>query len=179
MSEEIVNNEVQNPVTEQEQQITPTLENTEQTDQKGGSAQTEEHQKEETPKEAKIYTKIGTESKQKVEFFSDESRNAIAREAAEVFRNREAKVAEKQAIIDKFNSDIVKLEAEIKELNEILAEKSEISCSGERRRIVNCDVFEAGDEIIYVEKGQSPENESAIVARTQRLPEKQENTEEK
>ena len=63
MSEEIVeNNEVQNPVNEQEEteQVI-----TEQNEAKGGSTQTEEKQKEET-KPTVQYTKVGREIKQKV-----------------------------------------------------------------------------------------------------------------
>ena len=175
MSEEIVNNENSanneaqnvNPETQNEQQD----QNTEQTDK--GSAQAQE-----IPKI--VYTKTGLqEYKQRVTLYNNDARNALAREVTAIAMNKERKLAEKQALIDEFNKAIVKIENELKAMDAEAAEKSEIAVTGKKEEEVLCDIFQSENDVIYVEKGESPDNAAAIVARSQRLPEKQENTDEK
>lgn len=177
MSEEIIENnealnneEAQNPVTENEnteQQQTPN-------EEKGAN------QKEEEPQKV-TYKKIGREVKQKVTFYKDEARNALAREVAETARNKEAKIAAKKALCDKFNADLQKLEAEIKALDEDAKVKAEIACTGELREQILCDAYQTENEVIYVPEGENPEAKSTtIIARLQRIPEEtQFNEEEK
>ena len=178
MSEEIVNNENSanneaqnvNPETQNEQQDQQD-QNTEQTDK--GSAQAQE-----TPKT--VYIKTGLqEYKQRVTPYNNDARNALAREVTAIAMNKERKLAEKQALIDEFNKAIVKIENELKAMDAEAAEKSEIAVTGKKEEEVLCDVFQSENDVIYVEKGESPDNFAAIVARTQRLPEKQDQQEEK
>ena len=180
MSEEIENNEVQNPVNnEQDQQTemnpTPSQEQdqqtTEQNEAKGGTTQTEEKQKEEETKPtASKYTKIGREMKQKVTSYNTDARNALAREVAEIARNKDAKLAEKKALIENYNAAMVRIEAEIKALEKEASAKSEIACTGEKREQVLCDAYQTETEIVYVAEGGDPEKDE-VIARSQRVPE--------
>ena len=179
MSEEIENNEMQNPVNEQEQtEVNPTpsqeqeQQTSEQTETKGGSEQkTEEKQKEEEQKPtASKYTKIGREMKQKVTSYNTDARNALAREVAEIARNKDAKLAEKKALIENYNAAMVRIEAEIKALEAEASAKSEIACTGEKREQVLCDAYQTETEIVYVAEGGDPEKDE-VVARTVRTPE--------
>jgi len=176
MSEEIINEVVENPTTENEQQnnVNPetqtqeTQTNTDPTPEKGG-------QKEEEKKPS--YTKIGREIRQKVTFFKDDARNALAREVSESTQSRKAKITQKQELIEKFNKDLAAIEAEIKALEAEIINKSEIAVTGEKREDVLCDVYQTENEIIYIPEGSDFEK-GEVIARSQRTPEQQ-NQEEK
>ena len=171
MSEEIINNEqgtnneVQNPETNpipsQEQ------ENTEQIEIKNDSIPAEEKQNVEE-KSAVKYVKVGREMKQKVISYKDSARQALALEVANAARTKEIKLAQKKALIEKFNTDLQKLEDEIKALDAESAEKAEIAISGEKREIVLCDKYQTDTEFVFVESGEDPENEAAVIARSLR-----------
>ena len=175
MSEEIIENNgavenptagnetVNNPVTEtQEQQP---QQNTEPSGEKGAVQGKEEEKK-------PSYTKIGREIRQKVTFYKDDARNALAREVSESTQSRKAKIAQKQALIEKFNKDLATIEAEIKSLETEIVNKSEIAVTGEKREDILCDVYQTETEIIYIPEGGDFEK-SEVIARSQRTPEQQ------
>ena len=174
MSEEIINEVAENPTAENEQQnnVNPETQepqqNTDPTPEKGG-------QKEEEKKPS--YTKIGREIRQKVTFYKDDARNALAREVSESTQSRKAKIVQKQELIEKFNKDLAAIEAEIKALEAEIINKSEIAVTGEKREDVLCDVYQTENEIIYIPEGSDFEK-GEVIARSQRTPEQQ-NQEEK
>ena len=172
MSEEIINNEnsvtENNPVTEQQNPETQEQQNNTEPSGEKGAAQ--EQQKEEEKKPS--YTKIGREIRQKVTFYKDDARNALAREVSESTQSRKEKIAQKQELIERFNQDLATIEAEIKALETEIVNKSEIAVTGEKREDVLCDVYQTENEIIYIPEGGDFEK-SEVIARSQRTPEQQ------
>jgi len=172
MSEEIIENNgaVENPTASNET-VTPETQaqeqqpqtNTDPNPEKGG-------QKEEEKKPS--YTKIGREIRQKVTFYKDDARNALAREVSESTQSRKAKIVQKQELIEKFNRDLAAIEAEIKALETEIITKSEIAVTGEKREDVLCDVYQTENEIIYIPEGSDFEK-GEVIARSQRTPEQQ------
>jgi hypothetical protein len=175
MSEEIIenngavenptaSNETVNPETEQQEQQPQS--NTDPNPEKGGEGQKEEEKK-------PIYTKVGREILQKVTFYKDDARNALAREVSESTQSRKAKIVQKQELIEKFNRDLAAIEAEIKALETEIITKSEIAVTGEKREDVLCDVYQTENEIIYIPEGSDFEK-GEVIARSQRTPEQKE-----
>lgn len=169
MSEEIIENNgaVENPTASN---VNPETEQQQETQQNTETSAAQEQQKEEEKKPP--FTKIGREIRQKVTFFKDDARNALAREVSESTQSRKAKIAQKQELIDKFNRDLAALEAEIKALETEIVNKSEIAVTGEKREDVLCDVYQTETEIIYIPEGGDFEK-SEVIARSQRTPEKE------
>ena len=120
------------------------------------------------------FEKIGREMRTKISYYNTDARNALAREVAEIACNKESLLTEKQELIDEFNREIHRIEAEIKALETDARNKSNIACTGELREEVLCDIYQTESEVIAVPEGESPENTSAVIARVQITTEQQE-----